>query len=236
MKDGIEKKPKHKILLIEDDPNLGFILNENLELQGFKVKLCANGEEGLTAYHRDGFDLCLIDVMLPKKDGFTLAREIRKTNRDIPIIFLTAKSLKDDRIEGFKIGGDDYITKPFSMEELVLRIQAVLKRTKPAAEHKGKNIFAIGNYTFDYEQQNLQISGKPQKLTSKEAELLKLLCLHINDTLERELALKLVWGEASYFNGRSMDVFISKLRKYLQEDGNVEIMNVHGRGFKLVVR
>jgi DNA-binding response OmpR family regulator len=227
---------RHKILLIEDDPNLGFILNENLELQGFEVKLCADGEEALAAYHRGQFDLCLIDVMLPKKDGFTLAREIRKTNQDIPIIFLTAKSLKDDRIEGFKIGGDDYITKPFSMEELVLRIQAVLKRTKPAAEQKGKNIFAIGKYTFDYEQQNLQIAGKLQKLTSKESELLKLLCLHVNDTLERELALKLVWGEDSYFNGRSMDVFISKLRKYLQGDEKVEIMNVHGRGFKLVVR
>jgi DNA-binding response OmpR family regulator len=231
----LKKKSHHKILLIEDDPNLGFILNENLELQGFKVKLCADGEEGLAAYHRDQFDLCLIDVMLPKKDGFTLAREIRKTNRDIPIIFLTAKSLKDDRIEGFKIGGDDYITKPFSMEELVLRIQAVLKRTKPA-EHKGKNIFAIGKYTFDYEQQNLQIRSKLQKLTSKESELLKLLCMHVNDVLERELALKLVWGADSYFNGRSMDVFISKLRKYLQEDRNVEIMNVHGRGFKLVTR
>lgn len=226
----------HKILLIEDDPNLGFILNENLELQGFKVKLCVDGEEGLTAYHRDHFDLCLVDVMLPKKDGFTLAREIRNANRDIPIIFLTAKSLKDDRIEGFKIGGDDYITKPFSMEELVLRIQAVLKRTKPAAEHKGKNIFAIGKYRFDYEQQNLQSSGKLQKLTSKESELLKLLCLHLNDTLERELALKLVWGEDSYFNGRSMDVFISKLRKYLQEDKAVEILNVHGKGFKLIVK
>ncbi|MCG3120550.1 MAG: Transcriptional regulatory protein OmpR [bacterium] len=226
----------HKILLIEDDPNLGFILNENLELQGFKVKLCVDGEEGLTAYHRDHFDLCLVDVMLPKKDGFTLAREIRNANRDIPIIFLTAKSLKDDRIEGFKIGGDDYITKPFSMEELVLRIQAVLKRTKPAAEHKGKNIFAIGKYRFDYEQQNLQSSGKLQKLTSKESELLKLLCLHLNDTLERELALKLVWGEDSYFNGRSMDVFISKLRKYLQEDKAIEILNVHGKGFKLIVK
>lgn len=227
---------RHKILLIEDDPNLGFILNENLELQGFQVKLCVDGEEGLAAYHRGQFDLCLIDVMLPKKDGFALARAIRKTNQDIPIIFLTAKSLKDDRIEGFKIGGDDYITKPFSLEELVLRIQAVLKRTNPLAEPKGKNIFAIGKYTFDYEQQSLQIGSRPQKLTSKEAELLKLLCLHLNDTLERELALKLVWGEDSYFNGRSMDVFISKLRKYLQADKTVEILNVHGKGFKLIVK
>jgi len=226
---------RHKILLIEDDPNLGFILHENLELQGFAVKLCTDGEQSLAAYHREQFDLCLVDVMLPKKDGFTLAREIRKTNQGIPIIFLTAKSLKDDRIEGFKIGGDDYMTKPFSMEELVLRIQAVLKRSKPV-ENKTKSVFTIGKYSFDYEQQSLAIGNKRQKLTSKESELLKLLCLHRNDTLERELALKMVWGEDSYFNGRSMDVFISKLRKYLQEDQTVEIMNVHGRGFKLVVR
>jgi len=227
----------NKILLIEDDPNLGFILHENLELQGFSVKLCTDGEQGLAAYQNSKFDLCLIDVMLPRKDGFTLAREIRRNNQEIPIIFLTAKSLKEDRIAGFKIGGDDYITKPFSMEELVLRIQAVLKRTKPAADdHKSRQTYAVGKFIFDYEQQNLQIGGRRQKLTSKESELLKLLCLHINDTLEREVALKLVWGEDSYFNGRSMDVFISKLRKYLQEDKNVEIMNVHSKGFKLLVR
>jgi DNA-binding response OmpR family regulator len=228
---------RFKILLIEDDPNLGFILHENLELQGFEVKLCADGEAGLAAYQRGQFDLCLIDVMLPKKDGFAVAREIRKTNQAVPIIFLTAKSLKNDRIEGFKIGGDDYVTKPFSMEELALRLQAVLKRTKPVApESKGKHVFPLGRYTFDSEQQNLQIGHKLQKLTSKESELLKLLCLHLNEVLERELALKLVWGEDSYFNGRSMDVFISKLRKYLQEDKKIEIRNVHGRGFKLVVR
>jgi len=226
-----------KILLIEDDPNLGFILHENLELQGFAVTLCADGEQGLSAYHHDKFDLCLVDVMLPKKDGFTFAREVRRSDDKTPIIFLTAKSLKDDRIEGFKLGGDDYITKPFSMEELVLRIQAVLKRAKPNAErHKAKQVFAIGKFLFDYEQQLLLNGPRQQKLTSKESELMKLLCMHINDTLERELALKLVWGEDSYFNGRSMDVFISKLRKYLQEDKNVEIMNVHGKGFKLVVR
>jgi DNA-binding response OmpR family regulator len=229
--------PRCQILLIEDDPNLGFILHENLELQGFRVNLCTDGEQGLVAYQSDKFDLCLIDVMLPRKDGFALAREIRQDNQDIPIIFLTAKSLKEDRIAGFKIGGDDYITKPFSMEELVLRIQAVLKRTKPAAdEQKGRQIFAVGKFTFDYEQQSLQLGSRQQKLTSKESELMKLLCLHKNDTLERETALKLVWGEDSYFNGRSMDVFLSKLRKYLQEDKNVEIMNVHGKGFKLLVR
>lgn len=227
----------NKILLIEDDPNLGFILQENLELQGFSVSLCTDGEQGLAVYQGGKFDLCLIDVMLPRKDGFALAREIRQGSQDVPIIFLTAKSLKEDRIAGFKIGGDDYITKPFSMEELVLRIQAVLKRTKPVAdEQKGRQTFAVGKFTFDYEQQSLQLGSRRQKLTSKESELLKLLCLHRNDTLERETALKLVWGEDSYFNGRSMDVFISKLRKYLQEDKNVEIMNVHGKGFKLMVR
>jgi DNA-binding response OmpR family regulator len=227
----------YKILLVEDDPNLGYILHENLELQGFAVTLCADGEQALAVYHREMFDLCLIDVMLPKKDGFTLAREIRQTDEKTPIIFLTAKSLKDDRIEGFKIGGDDYVIKPFSMEELVLRMQAVLKRTKfSASENKDKQTFDIGKYSFNYEQQNLQIGGRQQKLTSKESELLKLLCLHLNDILERELALKLVWGKDSYFNARSMDVFISKLRKYLQEDKNVEILNVHGRGFKLVAR
>lgn len=228
---------RNKILLIEDDPNLGFILNENLELQGFAVKLCVDGEQGLSAYQRDKFDLCLVDVMLPKKDGFTFAREVRRSDDKIPIIFLTAKSLKDDRIEGFKLGGDDYITKPFSMEELVLRIHAVLKRVKPNAEtQKTKQVFAMGKFIFDYEQQLLQNGTQQQKLTSKESELMKLLCLHINETLEREMALKLVWGEDSYFNGRSMDVFISKLRKYLQEDKNVEIINVHGKGFKLIVR
>lgn len=228
---------RHKILLIEDDPNLGFILNENLALQNFDVQLCTDGEQGWLAYQRDKFDLCLVDVMLPKKDGFAFAREVRRRDDKTPIIFLTAKSLKDDRIAGFKVGGDDYITKPFSMEELVLRMQAVLKRAKPNAETpKTKQVFAIGEFNFDYEQQLLLHGGRQQKLTSKESELMKLLCLHINDTLERETALKLVWGEDSYFNGRSMDVFISKLRKYLQEDKNVEIMNVHGKGFKLIVR
>jgi DNA-binding response OmpR family regulator len=228
---------QQKILLLEDDPNLGFILHENLELQGFAVQLCTDGEQGLTAYQRGQFDLCLVDVMLPKKDGFAFAREVRRGDDKTPIIFLTAKSLKDDRIEGFKRGGDDYVTKPFSMEELVLRIQAVLKRAQPNAETpKTKQIFAVGKFLFDYEQQLLQNGPRQQKLTSKESELMKLLCMHINDTLERETALKLVWGEDSYFNGRSMDVFISKLRKYLQEDKSVEIVNVHGKGFKLVVR
>jgi DNA-binding response OmpR family regulator len=225
------------ILLIEDDPNLGFILQENLELQGYTVERCADGEEGLHAFLRKKFDLCLLDVMLPKKDGFTLAREIRKINQDLPIIFLTAKSLKEDRIEGFKIGGDDYIVKPFSMEELALRIQAVLRRSKPVRqENKASHVFAIGEYIFDFDQLTLQRGERAQKLTAKEAELLRLLCLHVNEVLEREVALKLIWGEDSYFNARSMDVYITKLRKYLKDDSRIEIRNVHGKGFRLMVR
>jgi DNA-binding response OmpR family regulator len=225
------------ILLIEDDPNLGFILQENLELHGYSVERCTDGEEGLHAHLRKQFDLCLIDVMLPKKDGFTLAREIRKTDQDLPIIFLTAKSLKEDRIEGFKIGGDDYITKPFSMEELLLRIQAVLRRSKPSSSEKSpSNHFTIGEYAFDFDQQSLRIGDKDQKLTAKEAELLRLLCLHIDEVLERKVALKMIWGEDSYFNARSMDVYVTKLRKYLKDDRRIEIRNVHGKGFRLMVR
>ncbi len=226
-----------KILLVEDDPNLGYILQENLELQGFAVNLCSDGEEGKTAFFQDSFDLCLIDVMLPKKDGFTLAREIRKINQAIPVIFLTAKSLKEDRIEGFKIGGDDYITKPFSMEELVLRIQAVLKRSKGFEKSVVENnIFLIGYYEFDHDRQLLKIKGRQQKLTHKEAEILKLLCQNKNTLLERDTALNLIWGDNSFFNARSMDVYITKLRKYLKDDNRVEIMNVHGKGFKMMVR
>ncbi|MCH8127307.1 response regulator transcription factor [candidate division KSB1 bacterium] len=231
------KKQQQRILLIEDDPNLGYILQENLELHGYHVHRCMDGEEGLDAYLRNNFNLCLIDVMLPKKDGFCLAKDIRKTNQKIPIIFLTAKSLKEDRIEGFKIGGDDYVVKPFSMEELVLRIQAVLKRTGKSSQvsiEKAK--FPIGQYTFDYENQILILQDHSTKLTSKEAELLKLLCMHENDILDREIALKLIWSDDNYFTGRSMDVFISRLRKYLSNDTNVEIRNVHGKGFKLVVK
>lgn len=228
--------PPIKILLIEDDPNLGFILHENLEMQGYSATLCADGEEGKKAYLQGNFDLCLIDVMLPKRDGFTLAAEIRKLDQDIPIIFLTAKSLKEDRIQGLKIGGDDYVTKPFSMEELLLRIQAVLKRYKGQSySAEATRIFAIGEYEFDYDHQLLKVGDQSQKLTFKEAELLKLLCLHQNQILERELALNLIWGDDSFFNARSMDVFISRLRKYLKKDERVKIVNVHGKGFKLVV-
>lgn len=225
-----------RILLLEDDTNLAFILKEHLELNGFTVTHCANGVEGLAAHQQSGFALTLVDIMMPKKDGFAFAREMRTRDQATPIIFLTAKSLKEDKIEGFKIGCDDYVTKPFSMEELLLRIYAVLKRSAvPPSPPITPTRFPIGKYEFDYDRQTLQINGRSQKLTTKEADLLRLLCLNQNRTLERDVALKAIWQDDSYFTGRSMDVFVSRLRKYFQEDSSVEIINVHGKGFKLVV-
>ncbi len=225
-----------KILLLEDDPNLGSILQEHLHMKGFDVKLCPNGEEGLSAYRREKFDLCLVDVMMPKKDGFTFARDIRVEDQITPLIFLTAKSLKEDKIEGFKIGCDDYVTKPFSIEELVFRIEAVLKRSvvRPSADET-QTQFSIGSYSFDYTRQILGHGSEQIKLTPKESELLRLLCLHINETVERDYALRTIWGNESYFSGRSMDVFVSKLRKYLKDDSHVEIMGIHGKGVRLVI-
>jgi len=225
-----------RILLLEDDPNLGFMLQENLELRGYEVTLCPDGEQGSQAFERIHYDLCLVDVMMPKKDGFTFAREIRQHDQQTPLIFLTAKALKEDRIEGLTIGADDYVTKPFSMEELGLRIQAILKRSVNTVEGTTEPAtFIIGGYTFHYEQQVLQFKNKKQKLTAKEADLLRLLCLQMNQTLERDVALKSIWGDDSYFTARSMDVFISRLRSYLKHDSRISILNVHGKGFKLVV-
>ncbi len=225
-----------KILLVEDDPNLGFVIEESLQERGYSVVRCFDGEEARESFLRESFHLCLLDVMLPKKDGFTLASEIRKISSAIPIIFLTAKSLKEDRIEGFKIGGDDYVTKPFSMEELLLRIQAVLKRSRGSSESQLEaQPCRIGDFEFDYSLQTLRRKDVLQKLTHKEAELLKLLCANKNALLERELALKIIWGEDTFFSGRSMDVFVSRLRKYLKADPSIRIVNVHGRGFKLMV-
>ncbi len=225
-----------RILLIEDDVNLGYVLQENLELRDFEVTRCGDGEEGKTAFLQKNFDVCLIDIMLPNKDGFALAREIRAIDQQIPIIFLTAKSLKEDRIEGFKIGGDDYVTKPFSMEELILRIQAILKRSLDGrVDTNADSVFEIGRYEFDYQHQMLRNADTRQKLTHKEAELLRLLCLHQNTILQRDLALNLIWGDNSFFNARSMDVFVSKLRKYLNQDPRIKIVNVHGKGFKMLV-
>jgi two-component system, OmpR family, response regulator VicR len=222
----------NKILLVEDDPNLGQILAEYLQLKGFDPVLCGDGEEGLSMYMSKQFDLCLLDIMMPKKDGFTLAKEIRSIDKNLPIIFLTAKTLKDDAIEGFRIGADDYITKPFSMEELLLRINAVLRRTSPREEEN--NSFHIGNFVFNFNDQVLSASGEEMKLTTKEAHLLKLLCQNKNKTLNRSAALKIIWGDDSYFNARSMDVYITKLRKYLKNDDHLNILTVHGEGFKLV--
>lgn len=223
----------HKVLLVEDDPNLGFMVQEHLQLNGFEVTLCMNGKDGLSAFKNQRFDLCLVDIMMPKMDGFTFAGQIRTVNQDIPLIFLTAKSLKEDKIRGFRIGCDDYITKPFSVEELMLRIQAVLRRA--GGESASRIVFEIGEYVFDSKKQTLTRTDTTLRLTSRESELLRLLCLHRNRTLERDVALRQIWGDTGYFSGRSMDVFVSKLRKYLKDDPRVEIINVHGRGYKLIV-
>ncbi len=226
---------KIKILIVEDDPNLGFILQESLEAQGYEIIRCENGAQAHEAFFKNTFDLCLVDIMLPKMDGFSLAKEIRNVDSKVPIIFLTAKSLKEDKIEGFKIGADDYVTKPFSMEELQLRISAVLRRTQNMSDDSKETIFTIGKYTFYYSEQILKYRRKSLKLTLKESELLYLLCKHRDKYLARELALQYIWNDESYFSGRSMDVYITKLRKYLQEDDRIEIRNLHGKGFRLIV-
>ena len=208
---------KHTVLLLEDDPNLGLILQEHLELNGFVARLSVNGADGLAAFRSGTYDLCLVDVMMPRMDGFTFAREVRRHDPDVPLIFLTARSLKEDRIEGLKIGADDYITKPFSMEELLLRIQAVLKRSGREAR-AGAEVeqFQIGTYTFHHTKRTLVRKAKVQRLTAREADLLRLLCVHMNATLDRGSALKELWGEENYFNSRSMDVFVTKLRSVFE--------------------
>ncbi len=226
-----------KILLVEDDMNLGFVIQDSLKMEGFKVHLCKDGKEGLLQFNKDKYDLCLLDVMMPKKDGFSLAEDIRKTDVDVPIVFLTARDMAEDKIQGFKLGADDYITKPFSSEELVLRIKAILKRNPNFKESpKDKSKYQIGNYQFDFPNYELKIGEDKKKLTKKEAELLKLLCEHQDQVLERELIANMIWGDDSYFVGRSMDVFITKLRKYLSDDPSLAIVNVHGVGFRLEVR
>lgn len=227
---------KTKILLAEDDSNLGNLLKEYLEAKNYDTSWAKNGKEGFDLFKKNSYDLCLLDVMMPLKDGFTLAKEIRAQNKSVPIVFLTAKSMKEDAIEGFTVGADDYITKPFSMEELLLRLNAILRRTKnqTTADNTIK-FFEIGQYQFDYENQKLKMGKKEQGLTTKEAELLRLLCLHKNDVLDRNFALNAIWKDDNYFNSRSMDVFVTRLRKYLKDDPKVEIINIHGKGFKLLV-
>lgn len=224
-----------KVLIVEDDPNLGDILSEYLALKGFNTTLRKDGEEGLEAFNNEKYSICILDIMMPKKDGFALAKEIRIKNKNIPIIFLTAKSLKEDTIRGLKIGADDYMTKPFSMEELLLRIRAVLRRIGNNNSDINSSIFQVGKFTFDHNKQLLEDDGEIIKLTTKESELLKLLVLNQNKTLQRTVALKSVWGDDSYFNARSMDVYIAKLRKLLKKDTSLQILTVHGEGFKLLM-
>ena len=224
---------KVKILLCEDDENLGMLLREYLQAKGFVAELCSDGEAGFKAFLKTKFDICVLDVMMPKKDGFTLAQEIRSANTDVPIIFLTAKTLKEDILEGFKLGADDYITKPFSMEELVFRIEAILRRTK-GKKSRESTVYHLGEFTFDTQKQLLQIGEKQTKLTTKENELLALLCSHSNEILQRDFALKTIWIDDNYFNARSMDVYITKLRKHLKDDPQIEIINIHGKGYKLI--
>ena len=225
---------KLNILLCEDDENLGMLLREYLQSKGYNTELCPDGDAGYKASLKSKYDICIFDVMMPKKDGFTLAKEIRSINSDIPILFLTAKALKEDILEGFKIGADDYITKPFSMEELTLRMEAILRRVN-GKKNREVTMYKIGRFTFDAKKQILSIGDKSTKLTTKESELLNLLCVHQNEILQRDFALKAIWIDDNYFNARSMDVYITKLRKHLKDDNTVEIINIHGKGYKLIV-
>ncbi len=231
---------KAKILLVEDDQNFGDVLRSYLEMHDFDVTLGIDGEKGLELYKQGSYDLGIFDVMMPRKDGFTLASEIRETGSEMPIIFLTAKTMKDDVVKGFKTGGDDYITKPFNSEELLLRIQAILKRSQPRQEDDVKE-FEIGKFHFNYPLRVLTFDPggddeEKMKLSPKEAQLLRLFALKMNDILPRSEALTKIWGEDNYFTARSMDVFVTKLRKYLKRDEMIEIVNIHGNGFQLLVK
>lgn len=232
----------NRILLVEDDQNFGDVLRSYLEMHEYDVTLATDGAQGLDSYNRGKYDLCIFDVMMPKKDGFTLAKEIREKDTDMPIIFLTAKTMKDDVLKGFKIGADDYITKPFNSEELLYRIQAILKRSMAKADPREEiKEFSIGKYHFNYPLRILtyDLGGSDEeksKLSPKEAQLLRMFAMYVNDILPRSEALTKIWGEDNYFTARSMDVFVTKLRKYLKKDENIEIVNIHGNGFQLLVR
>ena len=223
-----------KILLVEDDPSLGFVIKDNLEMKGYDVTLCNDGESGETTFHQNNFDLCILDVMMPRKDGFTVARNIRKKDQQVPILFVTAKSMLEDKVEGFAAGGDDYITKPFSVEELQMRIEVFLRRS--TGRENVDTTFKLGKFEFDSSNLTLAGEGSARTLTQKESDVLGLLCKNRDRVLKREEILKAVWGDDDYFLGRSMDVFISKLRKYLKNDPNVQIVNYHGIGFRLEIK
>jgi len=224
---------KTKILLCEDDENLGMLLREYLQTKGYDADLQPDGDAGYRAFIRNKYDLCVLDVMMPKKDGFTLATDIRTVNVEIPIIFLTAKSMKEDILQGFKIGADDYLSKPFSMEELLYRIESIMRRIR-GKRNDGTTTFNIGEFVFDSQKQTLTSAKEVIRLTTKESELLNLMASNANNVLERNYALKTIWGEPTYFNARSMDVYVTKLRKLLKDDPNVAIINIHGKGYKLI--
>ena len=225
---------KVNILLAEDDPNLGQLLKNYLNAREYETTLITDGAQAMKVFRKEKFHICLLDVMMPELDGFALAKGIREIDSNIPIIFLTAKNLKQDVIEGFKSGADDYLTKPFSMEELIYRIEAILRRTSTRPQDARAEVYTIGRFTFDVTKQLLFYQDQTRKLTTKESELLELLCRHRNEVLERNFALKSIWIDDNYFNARSMDVYITKLRKYLSKDESVEILNIHGKGYKLL--
>ncbi|MEQ8705029.1 MAG: response regulator transcription factor [Phaeodactylibacter sp.] len=233
---------ENKILLVEDDQNFGDVLRSYLEMHDYDVTLATDGEQGLEKYNEGTYDLCIFDVMMPKKDGFTLAKDIREKDQEMPIIFLTAKTMKEDVVKGFKIGADDYISKPFNSEELLFRIQAILKRSQAKADPREEiKEFTIGKYHFNFPLRILTFDTdgpdeEQNKLSPKEAQLLRMFAMYMNDILPRSEALTKIWGEDNYFTARSMDVFVTKLRKYLKKDENIEIVNIHGNGFQLLVR
>ena len=225
-----------KILLAEDDTSLGFIVADQLKAQGYNVTLCTDGGDAYKRFNESTYHLCILDVMMPVKDGFMLARDIRALNESIPILFLTAKSMTEDKVEGFDAGADDYLTKPFSSDELLVRVKALLRRVNINVEDSDTKVVSIGEYTFDKDNFMLVHPSFEKKLTKKEAQILKMLCKFMNKVLPREVVLNAVWGQDDYFVGRSLDVFITKLRKYLSKDENVQIENIHGIGFKLTTK
>ena len=235
LRNSILMNLKVKILLVEDDLNLGIIISDQLKSDGYSVSLCSNGIEGMQRYNEGKFHLCIFDVMLPKKDGFTLARDIRKTNTEIPILFLSARGMTEDKVEGFNAGGDDYLSKPFSVEELELRIKALLKRVNINVDEKEQTIYTLGIFVFDTENQTLVSKDQVKTLTKKEVQILKILYKYKNQVISREVILNSVWGQNDYFVGRSLDVFITKLRKYLREEPKILISNIHGVGFKFEI-
>ncbi|MBP6334883.1 MAG: response regulator transcription factor [Bacteroidia bacterium] len=225
---------KNKILLVEDDPNFGSVLRNYLELNDYSVNLSTDGFAGYDQFVTGKYDICILDVMMPRKDGFTLAKEIREKDQQVPIIFLTAKTMKEDMLSGFQAGADDYITKPFDSEVLLYKLKAILKRSLDRSHDRTQKEFQIGHFNFNHDHRVIKSGNDSQKLSPKEADLLQLLCIYKNELLPRQKALKEIWGDDNYFNARSMDVFITKLRKYLKQDPSIDIINIHGKGFRLI--